>query len=62
MADRLRVLLFEELQAYKHLRYHMLAQVPGSDSFVNLDELPKAGVGLGSVMLRGEEEIGRAHV
>ena len=55
VADRLRVLLFEELLAYKNLRYHMLAQVPGSDSFVNLDELPKAGAGTGSVMLRGEE-------
>ena len=54
VADRLRVLLHEELLAYKHLRYHMLAQVPGSESFVNLDELPKAGAGLGSVMLRGE--------
>jgi len=56
VADRLRVLLYEELCAYKNLRYCMLAQVPGTGShqLVNLDELPKAGAGVGSVMLCGE--------
>ena len=55
VADRLRVLLFEELFAHSSLSFHMLAQVPGSNELVNLDELPKAGAGLGSVVvLRGE--------
>ena len=56
VADRLRVLLFEELSAYVNLRYRMLVPVPGSSStWVDLEELPKAGAVRGGVMLRGEQ-------
>ena len=53
--DRLRVLLVHETSIYANLRYRMLAHVEGTETMVDLDELPKANATQRIVVLRGEQ-------
>ena len=55
VADRMRVLLIEELSSFPNLRHRMLALIPGSGGhqYVDLDELPRADTNT-VVTLRGE--------
>ena len=51
--DRLRVLLAQETSLFTNMRYRLLAVVEGTETLVDLDELPKTT--LTTVTLRGEQ-------
>ena len=55
VVDRLRVLLVHETSLFANLRYRMLVHVEGTETMVDLDELPKANTTHSTVMLRGEQ-------
>ena len=51
--DRLRVLLAQETSLFTNMRYRLFAVVEGTETLVDLDELPKTT--LTTVTLRGEQ-------
>ena len=51
--DRLRVLLAQETSLFTNMRYRLFAVVEGTETLVDLDELPKTK--LATVTLRGEQ-------
>ena len=51
--DRLRVLLAQETALFTNMRYRLFAVVEGTETLVDLDELPKTT--LTTVTLRGEQ-------